>query len=321
MRKWIALLLALVMTVLMAPTAFAFGGSAQTTDVWTEIERIEENAVKGADSITAEARAQAYAGAVDQIAAAVKASADYVPGSLVRNGDFLFWDTTDGTGCGYSPRLRARVAETAIPNADPEAYSGIVTHSYGTRGGSAGSMNVAAFQPYYGIDSSFTTQYKTECESIAQATGGTATTYLTTNATIDNIANAIETCGVVIFDSHGDTDYASGYDYTSRANTSYLCLQSGTGITDADMVTVQGTYGTYKHAYYGGSYGSMQYYMVDGTAISNHMDQNSPNGLLWMAICLGMATDGMQAPLHAKGVEVVYGYSQSVTFTGDWLED
>ena len=146
MRKWIALLLALVMTVLMAPTAFAFGGASSVTDIWAEIERIEENAVAG-ESITAEARAQAYADAVDQIAAAVKASADYVPGSLVRNGDILFWDTVDGIGCGYSPRLRARIQDTAVPGADPEAYSGVVTSSYGTRGGSPNSINVAASTP------------------------------------------------------------------------------------------------------------------------------------------------------------------------------
>ncbi len=29
-----------------------------------------------------------------------------------------------------------------------------------------------------------------------------------------------------------------------------------------------------------------------------------------MPTCLGMATDGLEEPLHAKGVEVVYGYSQ-----------
>ena len=37
-----------------------------------------------------------------------------------------------------------------------------------------------------------------------------------------------------------------------------------------------------------------------------------------MAICLGMATDGMHAPLREKGIEVTYGYSQSVTFSGDY---
>ena len=125
---------------------------------------------------------------------------------------------------------------------------------------------------------------------------------------------------MVIFDSHGDTDYyTSTGDYTSRANTSYLCLQNGEGITDADKTTVTGEFGSYKHAYYAGSSSDgMRIYCVDGTAIANHMHTAAPNSLLWMAICLGMATDGMNAPLHSAGVEVVYGYSQSVTFAADY---
>ena len=106
---------------------------------------------------------------------------------------------------------------------------------------------------------------------------------------------------------------------SGKANTSYLCLQSGTGLTTADQQRVTGTYGTYYHAYNAGSDGSMKYYCVDGTAIANHMEKAAPNNLLWMAICLGMATDGLHAPLREKGVGVVYGYSQSVTFDGDYF--
>ena len=321
MKKWIALLLTLAMLLSLVPTALAAAPKAEEPprDIWEIISEIEDQAAHTTRAATTETRAAAYAGAVDQIAEAITASSEYVEGSLIRNGDHLFWDQKDGTGCGYSPRLRARIRETAIPDADPEAYAGIITSSYELNGGSPGSASVAAFQPYIEIDSSFTNQYELRCNSIAQALGGVGTTYKKTDATIDNIAYALETCAVVIFDSHGDTDY-SGYggDYTSQANTSYICLQSGAGFTSEDQQTVQGPYGSYKHAYYGGGYGSMQYYMADGTAISNHMDENSPNGLLWMAICLGMATDGLQAPLREKGVEVVYGYSQSVTFSGDY---
>ena len=322
MKRWIALLLSLVLILSVIPVSYARPAeSAPAEDVWETIQAIEDRLDSRVSCTDLNARTAAYSGAVDEIIAAVVASSAYVPGSLVRHGDFFYWDETDGTACGYSPRLRAQIREGADPNADPEAYSGIETVSYATKGGSPSSVNVAAFQPYIGIDTSFTAQYENRCKAIAQALGGTGTTYKTTNATIDNIAHAIESCAVVIFDSHGDTDYASGSDYTSRANTSYLCLQSGTGITAEDQATVTGPYGTYKHAYYGGSYGSMQYYMVDGTAISNHMTGTSPNGFLWMAICLGMATDGMHAPLRAKGVEVAYGYSQSVSFTGDYKYD
>ena len=319
MKKWIALLLAVLLTTSLFPTVTAAKAEADSSDIWAEIARIEDGAIN-ARTVQTEAAAAAYAANVDKIIAAVEASDAYVPGSINRHGDFFYFTTTDGQVNGYSPRLRAKIRGAEATGADPEAVSGVETTSFGTRGGWPGSKNVAVFQPYYGLDSSFTNQYPNEGVSIAQATGGTSTTYKTNNATVDAIADAIETCGVVIFDSHGDTDYSGSYgDYTSRANTSYICLQSGTGLTSADQAAVTGPYGTYHHAYYAGSgYGGMQYYCVDGTAISNHMEGNSPNGLLWMAICLGMATDGLEAPMRDRGVEVVYGYSQSVTFAGDF---
>ena len=318
MKKWIALLLAVLLTTSLFPTVTAAKAEADSSDIWAEIARIEDGAIN-ARTVQTEAAAAAYAANVDKIIAAVEASDACVPGSIIRHGDFFYFTTTDGQVNGYSPRLRAKIRGVKATGADPEAVSGVETTSFGTRGGWPSSKNVAVFQPYYGLDGSFTTQYPNEGVSIAQATGGTSTTYKTNNATVDAIADAIESCGVVIFDSHGDTDYANGYDYTSRANTSYICLQSGTGLTSADQAAVTGPYGTYHHAFYAGpGSGGMQYYCVDGTAISNHMEGNSPNGLLWMAICLGMATDGLEAPMRDRGVEVVYGYSQSVTFAGDF---
>ena len=333
MRKWIALLLALVMTLLLVPTAFAAGGSAGTTGkdapepvhVYTE----EENALLDngvfADIQTVKNTAAVrmgggekmteadYAAMIPQVAAAVMKSDTYVPGTLRKNGSLLVWQTTVGIPCCYSPRMEAKLAGNRIPGADLKANGGIETVSYDTRGGWPGSVNVAVFQPYYGIDGSFTTQYADEGKSIAQATGGTSTTYIAANATINNIANAIESCGVVIFDSHGTTDYENGYDYTSRANSSYLCLTTSAGITSQDTQAQTGPYGTYYHCMKGSGYA-----YVDGTCMSNHMDRDATDSLLWMAICLGMATDGLEKPLHDKGVEVVYGYSQSVTFSGDY---
>ena len=318
MKRFLALLLCLIMMLTMFPVS-ALAVDAEPEDVWAQITALEDRAAARRGADTVESRAAVYSGLVDQIIAIVEDSEGFVPGSIIRHGDFFYWDEADGTACGYSPRLRAQMRESAIPGADPEACSGIETVCYGTKGGYPYSTTVSAFQPYIGLDSSFSDEYEVRCNAIAQALGGTGTTYKTTDATVDAIAQAIETSAVVIFDSHGDTDYASGNDYTSRANTSYICLQSGSGLTTADQATVTGPYGSYKHAYYAGSgYYGMQYYCVDGTAISNHMTGTSPNGLLWMAICLGMATDGMHAPLRAKGVEVAYGYSQSVTFAGDY---
>lgn len=320
------LIAAMLLSLLpFAVSAEENGDKSASDALWAQITALEDKTVVAKRGTRA--TAADYAALSGEVAALVTSSVYYEEGTCTYDGEnaFFFWETTDGEVCGYSPRLRSR-----IRTADGAAAEGdIETASYAKKGGSPDSVDVAVFQPYYGIDSSFTTRYKNEGASIAEATGGTSTTYLTTKATIDAIADAMETCGVVIFDSHGTTDYENNmgytdrygdyvYDYTSKANSSYICLQSKTGITNADMAAVTGTYGTYYHYFNGGSYGKMYYYCVDGTAIANHMENDAPHNLLWMAICLGMATEGLQAPLREKGVEVVYGYSQSVTFTYDY---
>ena len=318
MKRLLALLLVLGLVCSMLPMISA-AKETDSDDIWETISEIENEKIrpKRGKSVTAED----YAAIVDDVIAAVEASDSYKEGTIERHGSFFFWETLDGEPNGYSPKLRARMRNGAIADADPEACSGIETISYATRN-APNAVNVAVFQPYYGLDDSFTAQYKTEGESVAKATGGTCTTYRTTNATIDAIADALESCAVVYFDSHGDTDYENYYDendYVSEANTSYILLQTNSGLTTADQAKVTGTYGTYYHAYYAGSDGSMRCYCVDGTAIANHMEKSAPNNMLWMAICLGMATDGLNAPLRNKGVGVVYGYSQSVTFYGDYF--
>lgn len=322
-KQLLAYLLIAAMLLSLLPFAVSAeeNGEGNASDaLWAQITVLEDKTVVAKRGTRA--TAADYAAISGEVAALVVSSEYYEEGTCTYDGEnaFFFWETTDGEVCGYSPRLRSR-----IRNTDGAAVEGSVeTVSYAKKGGSPDSVDVAVFQPYYGIDSSFSTRYKNEGASIAKATGGTSTPYLTTAATVDAIADAMETCGVVIFDSHGTTDYENYmgytdrygydvYDYSSQANSSYICLQSKTGITTADKAAVTGPYGTYYHYFNGGNY-----YCVDGTAIANHMEQDAPHSLLWMAICLGMATDGLQAPLREKGVEVVYGYSQSVTFTYDY---
>ena len=237
-------------------------------------------------------------------------SADGVKdGSVTLNGDgCVFWQTDDGITCSYSTQLQ-EIMDSVQPVEEDDTPD-IQTESFTARGTQHGA-DVYLFQPYYGLDGSFTQQYQTEAARIASAANGTCYYYKTEAATVDAIANAIEEGGVVIFDSHGSTDYDNGKDdYTSKATTSYLCIQSGEGLTEADYAD--------KHAVYSGGSGRMKYYQIDGTVIANHMDRTANNGLLWMAICLGMATDGLEAPLMDKGLGAVYGYSQSVTFVGDY---
>lgn len=232
------------------------------------------------------------------------------PGSVHTSGENrICWTTTEGISCAYSLRIQSILDHAVAPEGDfgPDFQ----TVSYRTKGGKHG-QDVYLIEPYYGLDSSFTTQYQTEAKRTAEALGGNYYFYKKDAATIDVVAEAVVSGGVVIFDSHGSTDYeGANEDYTSLATTSYLCLQTGEGLTKEDYQD--------GHAVYAGaSYNDMRIYEVDGTAIANHMKTTATNGLVWMAICLGMATDGLEKPLRDRGVGVVYGYSQSVSFVGDY---
>ncbi|MBQ1583547.1 MAG: hypothetical protein II078_00635, partial [Muribaculaceae bacterium] len=165
-------------------------------------------------------------------------------------------------------------------------------------------------------DSSFldySPYYKTTWQNLYGATGGQGIRYSMTNVNVNTVASTMEQCGLVIFDSHGTTDYSgSSGDYTSRANSSYLCINSTSGLTSTDTATKTGSYGSYSDAVVSGSSA-----FINGTAIANHMSGNAPHSMLYMGICLGMSTDKMFSGLRAKDVNTVYGYSQSVSFTGE----
>lgn len=328
LKKLLAFVLVLAMVCGVLPTfVFAAEEEASTevvtpeaeaaleADIFSDIDAYFENSAKRAEERTL----ADYVAATDDIAALVKASDTYLEGSYVERGDGFFWQTTEGITCGYFPKERYDADNRTASTTRNATASNLTSFNYSA----ATSADVCLVGPMYSEDSSFTDQYANEAASIADATGGTAYKLINSSATVTAIAQAMEKCGVIIFDSHGNTDW--GYfdggsdgtgnaDCTSQANTSYLCLSSGSGITSADMAYVTGTYGTYCHAYSDTS-GN---YVIDGTAVANHMSSNSSGGVLWMAICLGMATDGFCTPMLNKGLDVVYGYSQSVSFTGDY---
>ena len=346
MKKLLSLLLTLVMLLSLVPTlAFAAGASKSSKDsamrvhVYTDEENaaIENDVFASIQTVSQKAATRMgglekmteadYVSLVPQVTAAIMKSSTYVPGSLQKNGNFLVWMTTVGIPCCYDPRMEAELHNTAdAPSAEEiariEADAASLLKTYNnTRGGSPSSTKIGLIQPYWESsssysDSSFTSYspyYKTTWQNLYGATGGTGMRYSMTNATVDNIANTISQCGLVIFDSHGTTDYSgSNSDYTSRANSSYLCLTTNSGVTSTDTAAHTGTYGTYYDCMKGSGYA-----YVNGQCIANHMTSNAPHSMVYMGICLGMATDRMEAPLRAKGVEVVYGYSQSVSFKGE----
>ena len=324
MKRFLVILLVAAMLLSLLS---GFAGAAEEPDLWDQILAYEKAQFRRTRSVRDAPTAADYAALSADVAAMVMASDDYIEGTCTYDGMNVnfFWKDADGEPQGYFPSLRAKTQNVTLPSEGTAE-----TVSYAERGGSSSGKNVYVIGPWYNSDPYFTDQYKTEGQSIAKATGGTCTTLTGTKATIAGVAKAMEDGAVVIFDSHGNTDYDQtlSYEYpdepgeyvndsVTKANTSYLTLTTGTGLTAEDKKTVTGPFGTYQHAF---SYrsGGGTVYCVDGTVIANHMTKNAPNSMLWMPICLGMATDGIYAPLREKGVEVVYGYSQSVTFTGDY---
>ena len=242
----------------------------------------------------------------DSVERVLAAADGVVPGSVRRVGNDLTWRTVDGVACRFSPYLDSLAAGAAPAPAEEPARKSVTTEA----------TDVCLFAPYYGMDDAFEGPgggYDSWGAILAHFTGGRYVCYERTEATIDTIADAVESCAVVLIDSHGELD--------PDGRTSYICLQSGKGLTARDYAEDPVIGGS--HAYYGGrgNYG-ISFFEVDGTVIADHMDEPAAGGLFWSGTCYGMATDGLCAPLLEKGVNTVYGYSRDVTFGGDscWMD-
>ncbi len=312
-KKLLSLFLVLALLAPMLPTVLAVGSVEDPKELTAE-------AYAHADAVFAQIEAMEHMPSkknatqtekTDAAVALVQSTQGYVEGSLERNGDAFTWWTDDGIRCAYNPYMHQKRANMQAPaDALP---SGVYNEPTDTKGGWPAGNEVYLVGPYYGLDDNFTSQYKNEARDIASAIGDTDgyTLYSGTAATVDKVAEAISKGAVVIFDSHGSTDYVNPqdeYDYVTGANYSYLCLSTTNGLTNQDYNDGA------LYSYYNGGVDAF----INGRVIANHMQSQSPAGLLWMAICLGMATDTICEPMREMGVEVVYGYSQSVTFGGDY---
>ncbi len=207
-----------------------------------------------------------------------------------------FFFTVDGMQCGYNYRVRNELKAGAAPIPQSEQF--VFVKGTGEQGKAPNSPHVLLVAPYYGQDASFTNQYKNEAQSIANTTGGNYTLIQSAAATGPAIAQNITNKGVVIYDSHG----------VQSGTSSYLCLTTNSGITVND----------YNNGWAVAS-GSSAF--IDGRYIRNHINGNLGNCFVWMAICEGMKRGGQGttgSALLAAGAGGVYGYSQSVSFRGDY---
>ena len=286
--RFLSVLLTVLMVIALVPaSALAAGDSearelAKLDTVWAELEAVEAEAVaSGADM---SAVTMAVYNAALQLELVDKTSF-----SSLTDKSFFF--TVNGMACAYD--------YTARNYNKIEGYKGqpTVLTVPGTKNGPT-NMNVLLVGPYYGHDGNFTNQYRNEAQSIAECTGGDYVLLQSTGATGPAIAAACPDAGVVIFDSHG----------TQSGNSSYLCLTTNSGITQQD----------YQNGWAVNA-GSAAY--IDGRYIQNHCGAELPNNFFWMAICEGMKRQGQGTTGYAlldAGAGAVYGYSQSVTFVGDY---
>ena len=353
MKGWkrnFALLLALVLLLGLLPMgSFAEAQPEEAADepyVFTE----EDNALIDNDvfALIADVEAEEikpvrgktptpedYVKILPQVIEAIEASETYVEGSLVRNGNFIWWRTTNGMACGFDPYMEAVdhgwqdpawLSDAEEPQTCSQ-LSDLENGVTGTRAGSSAVKEIGLIQPYWDnndsddgwLDENFKTRdpiFKAKWEELNETTGGTATyRYTLSNATVDNLAKCLTDCALVIVNSHGvvdATDENGKYD-PLNSNTSYIMLTTTNGLTEEDYKTVTGPHGSYSHAIKLKS----GHARVDGTCIANHMSKNAPGSMLFLGLCYGMATDGIFKPLRDKGVEVVFGYSRPVTFFGN----
>ena len=296
-RKMLSLMLVLAMVFMVLPAAsFAEEAHASVQEavklhkldtVWNTLDRVEAEALaSGADR--AEVINTVYAAALNLEYVDADSFSD-----ISKDG---FYFTADGMHCAYNYRLRNEIDRSG--NACGQTVI-IPSNGKNVPLRDATSPNVLLVEPYYGIDGSFTAQYQTEANSIAAATCGEVTMLIAADATGPAIAANFPDKGAVIYDSHG----------TQSGTSSYLCLTTDEGITSEDYSN-----GWAVNAGYGDAW-------IDGRYIQNHITEDLNNPIVWMAICEGMKKSGNGTTGYAlldAGCGCVYGYSQSVTFVGDY---
>jgi hypothetical protein len=298
-KRFFGIVLSVLMVLAIFPTAaLAQGVSAAATEsaklrlldeVWAELEAVENEAIAlGADKT--ELVMAVYNAALNN-PRVDKASL----GDLSNKGFFF---TVDGMCCAYDYVARHVDHVSAIDAELMATIEAAAAKAVETKNGPS-SMNVLLVGPYYNSDSSFTDQYVNESETLASFTGGDCIQLINQYATGPAIAEAYPDCGIVIYDSHGG----------AMNGTSYLCLTTNTGITTTD----------YNN---GWAYNAGSAAYIDGRYIQHHITSDLPNSIVWMAICEGMMASGRGTTGYAlldAGAGCVYGYSQSVSFRGDYI--
>ena len=297
-RKFLALALALIMAFAMIPVASLAENVDGLVNEAAAMRKLD-NAWAALDAAEADALAQGMS-RTEVINAVYTAALNLNTVDKDSFSDFTkdgFYFTVDGMYCAYNYRLRNELGKVTEP-----ANDGIFTIKGSGRNAAlkdAESPNVLLLGPYYGYDSNFDDSYKNATQPIADATGGDWELIQGHAATGPAIVEAFPDYGSVFVDSHGA---ASG-------SSTYICLTTNEGITQED----------YNNGWAVSSGGAA---WIDGRYIQHHLNgAHISNPFVWLGICEGMKLSGRGttgAALLRAGCGAVYGYSQSVTFVGDY---
>ena len=296
-KRIAAVILSLLMVLALVPAAALAGDVssavheksmlAKLDSAWSVLEDVESEAIASGAEMSEVTKA------VYKAALQLKLVDEKSINSLTSKSFFF---KVNGMECCYDYVARNVPHVSAVSGETVSAISAAVGASQPKNGPT--SMDVLLVGPYYGEDSNFTNQYRNEANSIANSVGGEMTELAHYAATGPAIAEAVVEAGVVIYDSHG----------TASGTSSYLCLTTNSGITSED----------YQNGWAVNAGGAAY---IDGRYIQNHITQELPNNIFWMAICEGMKLSGRGTTGYAlleAGAGCVYGYSQSVTFSGDY---
>lgn len=286
--------------------------------------------------------AEDFAALTDNVQETVLNWDGYVEGSLVRNGDVLFWTGEDGNSYGYFPNVREKLNNIKLSSTgnnpgprvlcdDGQTEKELTSSEISTL--SFNCNDVAVFVPFDHLDKGWYNDNffpNVQDRKIINAINagnlfitqggqpkGRCFTFTQSYATIDRIAEAIKTCKVVFIDSHGDTNYwkikDGKLDCISGATTSYILLTgqgnlpAGYGDHNNGHVRV----GTIKN-----DQETIIVWCVDGQAIKEEAFSGTTNSpFVWFGSCYSMATGGLCNPLLEMGVGVVYGYTNAVSTT------
>ena len=162
--------------------------------------------------------------------------------------------------------------------------------------------DVACFSPYYGM--------KDKCDwngitqrlviDLASYTGGNYYIYTGTEATPGRLAQALETCCLVVYEGHASAGYLS---FTSSLATLESSDVANGGFYGGPLTDGGTPHGTYSSS---------------GQGIANAI-KTAPNNLFLASGCHTMENEKICNPLHEKGVAVVMGFTRSVTHKfADW---